>query len=279
MPSVDNLDPHEKGEYTEAVVIAELRKRGIPVSTPFGDNERYDVIVEQDSGLLSVQIKTGWVADGKVQFKGKSSHTNSQGNVYEKYDGDVDFFIVYCHELESMYLIREDAFDSRMELRVEDPEQTDRTINWAEDYAFDANWPPEATPRPPERDGRRVIERLRGHGVPVARVVADDRPYDLLLGAPDGHWCRTTVRPGYLVDGRVRFDTGHTTGPDPDETDLVLVDCRATDGLYVVRRDEYDSTISFRVADPDEVHTDTKWAEEYRFSARWPSVTRAEAPA
>lgn len=43
------------------------------------------------------------MADGKVTFHGKSQHTNASGNVYETYDGDVDFLLVYCHELERMY--------------------------------------------------------------------------------------------------------------------------------------------------------------------------------
>lgn len=270
MAALDEMDSHQKGDYTEAVVIAELQKRDIPVCMPFGDNERYDAVVEQEDDFLSIQIKTGWLSDGKINFHCRSQHTNSQGNTYKKYDGDVDFFVVYCHKLESMYLIAEDAFDSTMRLRVEEPQQRDRTINWAEDYAFDANWPPESTTRPQERDGRRVVDRLEACDVTVARVTTDDRPYDLLLEHPNGDFLRTTIRPGYLIDGRIRFDTGHTTGPAPGETDLVLVDCQETGELYLVRRDEYDATISFRVTEPTEVHADTKWAAEYEFTARWP---------
>jgi|SRR5699024_7258096 len=138
------MDSHRKGDLTEALVIAELKKRGIPVSIPFGDNERYDIVAETpNGGLLKVQIKTGWMADGKVNFHGKSQHTNASGNVYQKYDGDVDFFLVYCHELERMYWVRENVFETQMSLRVEEPKQVKPSINWAEEYEFDANWPPE----------------------------------------------------------------------------------------------------------------------------------------
>ena len=65
-----------------------------------------------------------------------------KGNVYEEYSGDVDFFLVYCHELESMYLVRENEFQTRTSLRVEEPEQVKPSINWAEEYEFDATWPP-----------------------------------------------------------------------------------------------------------------------------------------
>lgn len=82
------MESHRRGELTEAIVIAELKRRGVPVSTPFGDDERYDLIVETpDSRLLRVQVKTGWLDDdGVIQVKGKSQHTNSTGHVYKTYE-------------------------------------------------------------------------------------------------------------------------------------------------------------------------------------------------
>lgn len=136
------MESHRKGDLTEAVVIAELKRRGIPVSTPFGDNERYDVVVETEDGkLLRVQVKTGWLQDGKVHFHGSSQHTNSSGNVYKPYDGDVDYFIVYCHSCGTMDLVPEDSFYTSMSLRVDEPKKTDSTINWAKDFEFDEQWP------------------------------------------------------------------------------------------------------------------------------------------
>jgi hypothetical protein len=137
------LESHEKGDATEAAVVAELKRRAIPVARPFGDNQRYDAVAETSGGdLLKIQIKTGWLADGKVHFHGKSQHTNSTGNVYERYDGDVDYFVVYSDDLDELYLIDESEFETKMALRVDPPKQSDSSINWAEDYRFDANWPP-----------------------------------------------------------------------------------------------------------------------------------------
>lgn len=132
------MDSHRKGELTESIVITELKRRQVPVSTPFGDNERYDLLVESPNGeFRSVQVKTGWLRDGRVTFKGMSQHTNASGNVYKQYRGDVDYFLVYCYELETLYLIAEEEFNTGMCLRVEEPEQVDKTINWAENYRFD----------------------------------------------------------------------------------------------------------------------------------------------
>lgn len=119
-----------------------MKRHDIPVLVPFGDNERYDVVVETpDRGFLRVQIKTGWMSDGKVEFKGKSQHTNASGNVYETYEGDVDYFLIHCHELEQLYVVPNDAFHTSMSLRVAEPEQVHETINWAADYEFGGEWP------------------------------------------------------------------------------------------------------------------------------------------
>ena len=132
------MEPHRKGEVTEAVVVAELKKRGVPVSIPFGDNERYDAVLETPDGqLVRAQIKTGRYDDGVIRFHTKTQHTNSQGNVYKHYGEKIDCFIVYSHELECLFLIDVDAFDTSIQLRVDPPEIEQSGINWAEDYAFD----------------------------------------------------------------------------------------------------------------------------------------------
>lgn len=46
------------GEITEAVVLAEFLKAGFPVLLPFGENRRYDMVVEVGGSFLRVQCKT-----------------------------------------------------------------------------------------------------------------------------------------------------------------------------------------------------------------------------
>jgi hypothetical protein len=143
------MKSHVRGDATEARVIAELKERGIPVAIPFSDNQRYDIIVETPAAeLLRIQIKTGRLHDGKIDFHGKSQHTNSTGNTYQTYDGDVDYFLVYTPALDSLHAIGEHEFDTRIRLRVDEPEQADSSINWAEEYAFDDRWPLQPTQQP-----------------------------------------------------------------------------------------------------------------------------------
>jgi len=64
------MDSHKKGDLTEAAVLTELKRRDVPVSIPFGDNERYDFVVETpDTQFLRAQIKTGWSRDGVIKSK------------------------------------------------------------------------------------------------------------------------------------------------------------------------------------------------------------------
>ena len=268
MRSLDELPSHRKGDYTEAVVVAELARREIPVLRPVNDNERYDLVISSGDQCYSIQVKTAAYEGDGVTIRGVSQHTNGSGNVYKRYEDDVDFFIGYCHELESMYLLPESDIGSRLFLRTEAAKQNDRTTNWAEQYEFDNNWPPE-TMSIPRQDGRRVINTLEAAGIGIHEPTTD-RPYDLLAESPDGGHCRTVITPGYLIDGRIRFDGKGNVVPGPTETDLVLVHCDELDTLYLVRRDEYDVTISFRVDEPEKRDSRINWAEDYEFDERWP---------
>lgn len=139
------MQSHERGDATEAMVVAKLKARQIPVSIPFGDNQRYDAVIETPAAeLLRVQIKTGRLQDGTIDFHGKSQHTNASGNTYQKYDGDVDYFLVYTPTLDSLHAVGEHEFDSRIQLRVDEPKQADASINWADEYEFDERWPLDA---------------------------------------------------------------------------------------------------------------------------------------
>lgn len=100
-------NPKAVGEFTQAIVIAALLKRGVPVSVPYGDNQRYDLIIEVNSKLLKVQVKTArLIKDGAaVAFAVCSSHHHTkQGGSFD-YHGDVDCFISYCSALHKVYLV------------------------------------------------------------------------------------------------------------------------------------------------------------------------------
>ena len=68
------------GEHSEAILIAKLLEVGYGVLTPFGDNRRYDLVIEDaDGNFHRVQCKTGRVAkDGAYMSLELQVHTTTQ---------------------------------------------------------------------------------------------------------------------------------------------------------------------------------------------------------
>ncbi len=133
------------GECSEAIIIAKLLEVGYGVLTPFGDNRRYDIVIEDaDGNFYRIQCKTSWVEnDGAcIQFKTASSyyHTRAGRTTHgsKDYRGQIDYFAVYCPENREVYLIPVDhAGVSRMNLRlVPTKNKQEKGVRWAEDYAL-----------------------------------------------------------------------------------------------------------------------------------------------
>jgi len=136
------MESHRRGDLTEQIVITELKRQEISVSTPVGDNERYDVVIEQPGGdLLRAQVKTGRLKDGTIRFSGLSQHTNASGHTYERYGEDIDCFAVYCYDTDQTYLIPAAEVGTSMYLRVDAPDKETRQVNWAEKYRLEEQWP------------------------------------------------------------------------------------------------------------------------------------------
>jgi hypothetical protein len=98
-------DTKSVGDLSELVVALALARAGYLVSKPFGENARYDLVIDKDGKLSRVQVKTGRLRNGAVIFNAYSSHSHRNGIACKPYTDEVDFFGVYCSELRSVYLI------------------------------------------------------------------------------------------------------------------------------------------------------------------------------
>jgi hypothetical protein len=128
------MPPKENGEIAEAKALAALKEKGYTVSIPFGENARYDVIID-DGELTKVQIKKGWKHNGGINFSTKSTSYNSDGGSSRSYTkSEIDCFVVVYED--SIYQIPiEETPSSIMKLRVDPPENnTTKSINFAENY-------------------------------------------------------------------------------------------------------------------------------------------------
>jgi len=103
------VDTTTKGEIGEAMVVADLRKRGFGVAIPFGHDVPFDLMNQSNSA---------WVS-------------------YRYTASDVDWLAVYDATTDRCYYIHSSVFDgmSQLILRLAPPANNQRRfIRWARDY-------------------------------------------------------------------------------------------------------------------------------------------------
>lgn len=81
-----------KGDISEAKALFEFQKRNIPVLLPWGDKERYDMVIELSNHFFRVQVKTAnEEKNGSIICYTRSSHDHTTHKKYYKYVNQVDF--------------------------------------------------------------------------------------------------------------------------------------------------------------------------------------------
>jgi hypothetical protein len=133
------IDPKSKGERIEAVVLAELVHKGLTVLTPFGENHRYDFVVEVEHDFLTLQCKSARDEGDVIRFSTRSTQPRSDGYNTADYTRDIDYFITTVGLGRTVYLVPiEDASKNEMVLRKEPTANNQsKGINWADDYRLD----------------------------------------------------------------------------------------------------------------------------------------------
>ena len=93
------LSTKERGNLTELQCLTAFYSCGYKVSIPYGENCRYDFILDTGKQLLRVQIKTSSpLKNNKDGFKFATCSTkvNSKGSVQHEYTKDeIDYFATY----------------------------------------------------------------------------------------------------------------------------------------------------------------------------------------
>lgn len=119
------MNPKSVGERTEGLILARLLQQGYSVSMPFGDNQRYDFIVDDCGKLYRCQCKTGRLKNGSVRFNVCSTNWNQKTR--RSYHGQIELFLVYCPQIEKFYKVPiEECGSVEMTLRVEPSSQKGR---------------------------------------------------------------------------------------------------------------------------------------------------------
>lgn len=104
--------PKEQGERSERRIIAALLAAGYEVLiAPYGENRRYDLVLDLGDRFVRVQAKTARLTkDGRAlcaataSFAGLGAARRRVG-----YAGQVDVFALYSPDLDRVYLVPVDA--------------------------------------------------------------------------------------------------------------------------------------------------------------------------
>ena len=93
------------GDIGETKALYEFTKRGIPVSIPFGDNQRYDMIAEFNGKLNRIQCKVcNEVSNGAIKCNVCSSTMHTNNPAYQQYE-DIEYFFFYNQTYDTMALV------------------------------------------------------------------------------------------------------------------------------------------------------------------------------
>jgi hypothetical protein len=131
--------PKAVGDRSTLAIMLALREVGFDLYVPFGENTRADLVIDDGVRLARVQCKTGRLRHGAVRFKTCSdyAHHPNPRNSSRDYQGQIDYFAVYCRQTGGVYLIPiEDVLLKRQAtLRVDPPKNGQkRRVRLAAEY-------------------------------------------------------------------------------------------------------------------------------------------------
>ena len=99
-----NYDPKGIGDKSVAQIMASLALAEKKILIPFGDNDPYDLVVDENSDFIRIQCKTARFYGDHFEFKTCSNNWNS-GKV-TSYFGTADVFAVYLRENKQVYIFK-----------------------------------------------------------------------------------------------------------------------------------------------------------------------------
>lgn len=61
-------DTKSIGDTSEFIVMVALARMGYRIVIPYGENHRYDIVIEREGAFARVQVKTGRLRHGAIIF-------------------------------------------------------------------------------------------------------------------------------------------------------------------------------------------------------------------
>lgn len=136
------MDTKHIGNLTELQCITRFYELGFPVSIPYGDSEKYDMILDISGNLYRLQCKHAKVHKNEENLidyitikttwqSGYTKHSSYKRNQYTK--KDCDYFVTYYEGRN--YLIPVEECSNEKNLRILKPKNNQiKGINFLKDF-------------------------------------------------------------------------------------------------------------------------------------------------
>jgi len=141
------LDPKRRGELAELAFMRKAANLGFAVAKPWGDSDRYDVVVRFDKTFWRVQIKSVLaLSPSRPHFVVQTK--NTAGKAYS--GEDIDFLVAYIFAEDLWYVFPAHVFERKRSLCVKPGSKKSRLEQYRENWNLmrpaGANLPATATP-------------------------------------------------------------------------------------------------------------------------------------
>ena len=156
----------ELGDYAELKFQLLSFKKGFVVSKPYGDNSRYDFIVDFDGILARVQIRA-------TASKGGKGYRFS--NVYGKNKGldksNIDYLAAYILSEDIWYIIPISIIKNSKTIRINPNSKNDKFIQYKDRWAYPPC--PSGPGRPSRQTSTPALRRRRNLSLPTRCTVRE----------------------------------------------------------------------------------------------------------
>lgn len=134
------MNTKQIGNLTELQCVTRLYELGCKISIPYGDSEKYDMIIDVSDNLYKVQVKHSKeykTAEGEVdyiKFKGRWQQKSAKGYKQSLYkSNEVDFFATFYNG--ECYLIPQKECTYEKILRINSPKNGQlKGVSFLENY-------------------------------------------------------------------------------------------------------------------------------------------------
>lgn len=129
-----------KGDISEAKALFEFQKRNIPVLIPWGDKERYDMVIDFNNNFYRIQVKTAnEEKNGAIRCYCRSSHDHTTHKHYYDYKDQIDYFVFYNMTYDKIAIVPISIIgdQKQLSLRIYPPRNNQSNVYYFDDFSFD----------------------------------------------------------------------------------------------------------------------------------------------